>query len=299
MTNRRDFLRYAAAATASAATSFSVNAKQIDTLPRRPIPGTDESLAVIGYGNARAFSEGNMPLSRELLEIFLNHGGSYIDTSGNGRSTVGAIARERDAHEQLFLGTYIEGGDYASMRAEIAQLREEQGVAAVDLVLSRSPIDFGNRRDQYQRLKDDGLARYVGVGRPNKRFYPDMIDLINDQALDVVQVNYSMMEPEAADEILPLAAEQKISAVINRPFINGRYFELVKGHELPQWAADFDCASWAQFSLKYILAHPAVNCVLTETSNPRHAVDNLGAGFGRLPDADEQRRMADLIRSFM
>ena len=108
-----------------------------------------------------------------------------------------------------------------------------------------------------------------------------------------------IMEPEAADEILPLAQEKNMGVIINRPFINGNYFGMVNGQELPKWAAEFDCESWAQFSLKYILAHPAVNCVLTETSNPKHAVDNMGAGFGRLPDADERKRMEKVVRALM
>ncbi len=98
---------------------------------------------------------------------------------------------------------------------------------------------------------------------------------------------------------MTLDQEKDIAVIINRPFINGEYFRMVRGQALPEWAADFDCDSWAQFSLKYILANPAVNCVLTETSNPRHAIDNFGAGFGRLPDADERKRMAAVIRELM
>jgi aryl-alcohol dehydrogenase-like predicted oxidoreductase len=268
-------------------------------LPRRAIPGTDESLAVVGYGNARVFGEGDMDVSRELIDLFLEHGGSYVDTSGNGRNTIGTIMRERNAHDQLFLGTYINGEDLQSMRDEIAEVLNVQGGESLDLVLSRAPIDFGKRRDQYRQLKEDGLTRYVGVARPNKRFYAPMMELMNDAAVDLIQVNYSMMEPGAADEILPLAQEKNIAVIINRPFMNGDYFGMVRGQELPEWAADFDCDSWAQFSLKYILANPTVNCVLTETSNPEHAIDNLGAGFGRLPDADERKRMEAVIRELM
>ena len=93
--------------------------------------------------------------------------------------------------------------------------------------------------------------------------------------------------------------DKGVAVTINRPFINGEYFSIVRGKALPDWAADFDCYSWAQFSLKFILAHPAVNCVLTETSNPDHAAENLGAGFGRLPDEVTQQRMLELIRSFL
>jgi aryl-alcohol dehydrogenase-like predicted oxidoreductase len=299
MTNRREFIRYSGAAAVAAASPFPALAEQIQPMPKRLIPGTDESLATVGFGNASAFGDGDMELSRELMSVFLEYGGSYVDTSGNGRNTIGTIMRERDAQDQLFLGTYVTGKNANSMRDDISNVLETQGGGSLDLVLSRAPEDFGERRDQYQKLKEDGLTRYLGVGRPNKRFYPSMMELMNDGALDFIQVNYSMMEPEAADEILPLAQEKGIAVVINRPFMNGNYFGMVSGQELPGWAADFDCDTWAQFSLKYILAHPAVNCVLTETSNPRHAIDNLGAAYGRLPDADERKRMEEVLRALM
>ncbi len=299
MTNRRDFMQYSGAAIVAASTPLAAVAEQVRTLPRRAIPGTDESLAIVGLGNSNAFRQGDVELSRVLIELFLEYGGSYVDTSGSSRDTVGTIMREQDAHEQLFLGTYIEGEDLQSMRDEIARVLDVQGGDSLDLVLSRAPIDFGERRDQFQQLKDDGLTRYTGVARSNKRFYSSIMELMNDGALDFIQVNYSIMEPEAAEEILPLAQEKGIAVIINRPFINGEFFGIVREQELPEWAADFDCHSWAQFSLKYILANPAVTCVLTETSNPRHAIDNFRAGFGRLPDADERKRMEAVIRALL
>jgi diketogulonate reductase-like aldo/keto reductase len=91
--------------------------------------------------------------------------------------------------------------------------------------------------------------------------------------------------------------DKGVAVVINRPFVNGQYFPLVAGKPLPEWTADFDCESWAQFSLKFIISNPAVNCVITETSKVHHAVDNLSAGFGRMPDEETRQRMLSLIRS--
>ena len=111
-----------------------------------------------------------------------------------------------------------------------------------------------------------------------------------------MQLNYSFTEPDAEQRLLPLAADRDIAVIANRPFENGALFRRVKGKALPEWAQDFDCTSWAQFSLKYILAHPAVTCVIPATSNPKHLVDNMGAGIGRLPDETTRRRMRDLAR---
>jgi diketogulonate reductase-like aldo/keto reductase len=299
MIDRRKFI-YSLGSVALATTfTPGVSAQGSKALPRRKIPGSDESLAIVGLGNARAFGEADMEMSRELVRLFLDHGGSYIDTGWDARATVGKIMREYAAGEQLFLGTYIDGEDLPSMRTEIRQLLDIQGSESLDLVQTRAVNDFSQRRDEFTALKEEGYTRYLGVARNAEQYYPSMMKLMDEGAVDFIQVNYSIMEPEAASDILPLAQETGTAVIINRPFMNGDYFGLVRGQQLPEWAADFDCHSWAQFSLKYILAQPAVNCVLTETSNPEHAVDNLGAGYGRLPDIDQRRRMEDVIRALM
>ena len=294
---RREFLHLLSLAALAMVFPSGVDSSSRMALPRRVIPGTDESLAVIGLGNARAFYESEMATSRQLIRILLDHGGSYVDTGWDARETVGKIMHENDAHDQLFLGTYVEGEDLPAMRAEIRRLLHVQGGKSLDLVQTMSSEDLRMRHDEFTALKEEGLTRYVGVARYNERFYPAMMELMKDGVVDFVQLNYSIMEPGAANEILPLAQETGTAVVINRPFINGDYFNIIRGQELPAWVAEFDCSSWAQFSLKYILAHPAVNCVLTETSNPKHAIDNLGAGFGPLPDADERKRMEEVIRA--
>jgi len=262
----------------------------------RPIPGSAERLAIVGLGNAVPFRQGDIGLTGELVDILLERGGGYIDTSGPGRMTVGRVMASRNAHDRLFLGTYLESGDPVSMADEIKAVQDAQGGGQFDLVLSRDPAGFLARAGEFQRLKEQGVTRYVGVARHNREFYPAIIAALRERVVDFIQVNYSLLETEAAQEVLPLAREQGVAVIINRPFVNGRYFPLVSHRPLPQWSAEFDCTSWAQFSLKFILAHPAVTCAITETSKPRHAADNLSAGAGRLPDADMQGRMLDYIR---
>lgn len=296
VTNRREFMHYSAAAALAASMPATTGAAGQKTMATRTIPGTDEELAVVGLGNAKPFAAGDKERTGQLLDILMEHGGGYVDTSWRGRFTVGQVMRERQAHERLFLGTYLEGEDPQSLGDEIKAVQDAQGGGVLDLVLSREPAAYLARSDEFLRLKEDGLTRYVGVARQNERFYPPMMEAMRLGVVDFIQVNYSMLEPGAADQVLPLALEKKVAVIINRPFVNGGYFPLVNGRELPEWAAEFDCGSWAQFSLKFILAHPAVNCVITETANPRHAVDNLTAGVGRLPDAEAQQRMRKLIQ---
>lgn len=299
MLNRRDFVQAVGASFLAGALPRAVNASPPERLPHRPIPGTDESIAIVGIGNARAFHESDIALSRQLIDIFLEHGGSYVDSGWDGRKVLSRISYELDAQEQLFLGTYLEAEDLPSMRDEVQGLIDMQGGGPLDMVQIYSADELEQRYDEFLALREEGLARYFGVARYAKEFYPAMMKVMEEGLVDFVQFNYSIMEPEAAADILPLAQETGTAVIANRPFINGNYFDIVRDQALPEWAADFDCHSWAQFSLKYILAHSAVTCVITETSNPKHLVDNLGAGYGRLPDPDQQRQMESAIRALM
>ena len=299
MLSRRNFLQAMGAASLAGSWPARVYASRQEQLPHRPISGTDESIAIVGLGNARAFYESDMALSRQLIDVFLEHGGSYVDAGWDGRAILTRISRELDAQEQLFLGTYLDTEDLPSMREEVQGLVDLQGGGPLDMVQIYSAEDLEKRYDEFLALREEGLARYFGIARYAKEFYPAMMKAMEKGLVDFVQFNYSIMEPEAADDILPLAQETGTAVIANRPFINGDYFGMVRNQALPEWAGDFDCHSWAQFSLKYILAHPAVTCVITETSNPKHLIDNLGAGFGRLPDPDQTRQMEAVIRGFM
>ena len=210
---------------------------------------------------------------------------------------MGRLGQEKNATEQLFLGNYVDPGEEQGMRRQIAGIASAQGKSALDLIHTRNLGGFRSGHDAYRALKEEGLVRFIGVARSGAQNHDVMGRLIEDGLVDFIQVNYSLMEPEAGDRLLPLAADNGVAVNISRPFINGNYFGIVRGHELPEWAAEFDCESWAQFSLKFILSNPAVHCVLTETADPAHAIDNLGAGFGRLPDSDMQQRMLEHMRS--
>lgn len=284
-------MKQAGIATSALTLPWSVVANAQQQLPRRAIPGTDETLPIVGLGTGGVFFEGDVDASRGLMEILREHGGSYMDCLYGARTTVAQAINDLNAPDDFFMGAYVMGDTDKESRAAIAQLLELSGKDALDLCHAWNEFAVPNW-DLMRGWKDDGLARYIGVSRNAAKHYEDIIKLMNTGDVDIVQVNYSALETDAADVILPMAMDKGIAVNINRPFLNGDYFSLVSGHDLPEWAADFDCETWAQFSLKYILSHPAVNCVITETSNPEHAVDNIGAGFGRMPDEGQRKQIA-------
>ncbi len=299
MTSRRNFLKSSGAVVLSSAMPAVALAHDKLEIHSRPIPGTGETLPMVGLGNSRVFQEGNLEASRELIELFMSYGGSYIDTLGPSRFTVANIMQAHNLQSKLFLGTYLGTVQYDAMAEELEKVREAQGKDVLDLVLTYDFNEILAEPERYLRLKEEGLTRHLGVARHKLEFHEPMMQLMEAGVVDFVQVNYSLLEPEAGETVLPMAQEKGVAILVNRAFLNGDYFEVVRDRELPEWAAEFDCDSWAQFSLKFILSHPAVTCVLTETANPEHVVDNMAAGMGRLPDDAMRQRMLELVRSFV
>jgi len=263
----------------------------------RNIPGTDEGLAVVGLGNSNAFRQGHFETSRQLLTTFFDHGGRYVDCGGDSAYLVASVAGNLDHRDTVFLGSYFNGENAAESEAAIRRLRAINGGKPLDLIHT-VPEDGVPNWDVFRAWKDNGLTRFIGLARHNARYYEAIMKVMETGTIDFVQVNLSPLETEAEDRLLPMAMDKGIAVTTNRPFINGQYFSIVKGRPLPAWAVEFDCTSWAQFSIKYVLSHPAVTCVLTETANPRHLQDNLGGGFGRLPDEETRLRMRELVQSF-
>jgi len=295
MPNRRRFLQYTGSAGLTAALPKFVAATEQQRLPTRLIPGTSETLPIVGLGNSNAFRQGDLKVSQDLIELFRNRGGAYIDCSGSSRFAVGEVAQTINAGNDLFLGTYFTNKDASLDRQEADRVLALTGKKQLDLMHSYLEHAEPNW-DKFRRFKEEGLTRYIGIARHRKEFYETMMKMMHTGTVDFLQVNYSLLETEAEQRVLPLAQELGVAVTINRPFINGRYFQRVKGHTLPPWAADYDINSWAQFSVKFIVSHPAVNCVLTETANLKHAIDNIGGGFGRLPDQKVRQQMLQVIR---
>lgn len=271
------------------------------TLPVRNIPGTTEMLPVIGLGSTKPVrlieSEGPEPLE-SVMRMLLRYGGRLIDTAPRHEdldARFGKVLQKPEFRDALFVAVKInaEGRD-----AGIAQFRQTQrlfGRQTLDLVQIESITDLATHWPTLRAWKESGDARYIGVTVARESLYAPLEKFMRDEQPDFVQLNYSVAEYTAEDRLLPLAADRGIAILVNGPFMNGEYFSRVRDLELPDWTAEFDCASWAQFSLKYILGHPAVTCVLTETTNPGHMRENIEAGFGRLPDAATKKRMRDLL----
>ena len=296
--NRRKFLQDAGASAALATLPFHVLAQEAQgKMATRPIPSTGEPLPIVGFGNSGSFRANDYENSAKLLDTLRQIGGKFIDTGGNTQRPIGRYMKQFAAHDDLFLGTNISAQNAEADLQAITTARDLQGKDTLDLLQLQRPADFPAQWPRMQRWKEEGHARYIGIAATGSRFFDLFEALLQKGSADFIQINYSMMESESGERLLPLARDKGVAVVTNRPFLNGRYFSRVAEAKLPEWAADFDCHSWAQFSLKWILANPIVNCTLTETTKVQHAVDNLSAGLGHFPDAAERAKMQAFLRS--
>ncbi len=295
MTTRRDILAMVSAL--GVAGLGPVRSLAQERMPRRTIPSTGELLPVVGLGSSKVVSQvstsGPEALAAVLRALVAN-GGSVVDTwprNPDNDAGFGQVTSEPDLRDNLFITTKI---DQTGKAAGIEQFRRTQQLynrETVDLAQIFSLTDLDVQWPNLKDWKAEGHARYIGVTVSQYRLYAQLEDFLQRETPDFVQMNYSITERRAEERLLPMAADQGLAVLINRPFMNGSYFDRLEGHPLPEWAAEFDCTSWAQFSLKYILAHPTITCVLTETSNPLHMEENAQAAFGRLPDAAARARM--------
>lgn len=264
---------------------------------RKPIPASGEPLPVIGLGTARRYDTASATL-RETLERFVGAGASVVDTApsyGNAESVIGELAAATGVRDALFLATKVGAIGREAGRAQIEESFRRLRTERIDLVAVHNLRDVDTQLGTLRALRDEGRIRYLGITTSSSAQYADFERVMQRERLDFIQVDYALDNRDADARILPLAAERGVATMANLPFGRGRLFRAVQGRSLPEWAADFDCTSWAQFFLKYIVSHEAVTCAIPGTAKPEHAIDNAGAARGRMPDGAERRRMERFV----
>ena len=270
----------------------------------RTIPSSGEKLPVIGLGTWQAFDVDVTSDSRrqlgDVLSLFVRLGGRVIDTSpmyGRAEEVIGDLPAALGIRDKVFLATKVwtrgkENG-IKSMERSMTLLRAKK----IDLMQVHNLVDVQTQLATLREWKSQGRIRYLGITHYEAGAFDDVEKIMRSEKLDFVQINYSIMEREAEDRLLPLAQERGIAVIVNRPFGGGDLFSRTRSKPLPDWAAEFGCRSWAQFFLKWIVANSAVTCAIPATSKPRHLEDNMMGGTGQLPDAKMRQRMVELVSS--
>lgn len=268
------------------------------TMHRRRIPSSDEKLPVVGCGTWRTFDVGARPEARaplaEVLRILFAAGGSVIDSSpmyGSAEGVVGDLLAAAGTRDKAFLATKVwtSGRDrgVAQMRRSMALLETDR----IDLMQIHNLVDWRAHLSTLEDWKAEGRIRYIGITHYTESAHDDLERVMREERWDFVQVNYALDDRAVERRLLPLAAERGIAVIVNQPFGGGGLLRRLLSRSLPAWAGEIGCTSWAQLLLKFVLANPAVTCVIPGTGKPEHMRDNVQAGFGAYPDAALLKRM--------
>ena len=294
---RREFLSLAAGigclpfACASAATPAVLE---------RPIPRSGERLPVVGLGTAIVFDIGEDAARRAerraVIRTMIEGGARLIDTApsyGTAEVVVGDLLAAMGAREKIFLATKVRVASREDTLVEMQQSLKRLRTGKVDLMQLHNARDPDTDLRTLREWRDKGFTRFIGITHSQPGANDRVAEIMRREKPEFVQINYSLAERSVEERLLPLARDTGTAVLVNLPFGRGRLFSAVRGKSLPEWAGEFDAASWGQFFLKYLLANDAVTCVIPGTDKPEYMVDNLGAGRGRLPDAAMRKRMLE------
>lgn len=286
------------AATAEAAPGAESRAPAAPLLSK-PIPSTGEALPVVGLGSWITFNVGTDPAGRDasyqVVRAFFDEGGRLIDSSpmyGSSQPVIGeALSRLR--HPQtLFSAEKVWVGDGARGAAQMEASRSFWGVPRFDLMQVHNLLAWEQHLPRLLELKAARRLRYVGITTSEGRRHAEIERVMRQHPIDFVQLSYNLLDREAEERLLPLAAERGIAVLANRPFREGALLQKLSRHPLPGWAAEIGCRHWAQVALKFAVSHPAVTCAIPATSRVDHLRQNMAAARGPMPDASLRRRMA-------
>jgi aryl-alcohol dehydrogenase-like predicted oxidoreductase len=273
----------------------------------RIIPSSGEALPAIGIGTARRYdvttAEEKAPI-RDTLRDFPKLGGKVIDTApgyGAAEAVTGELVKELGIRDQLFLATKVSvrGTDAAP---GIAQMEESFSRLHTDHIDLMQVWNLGGTATLLPVLRDMQRAkkiRYVGVTTSSDQQYPALETLMQSEKLDFIQIDYAADNRNAAERILPLAKDKGVAVLVNLPFGRTRVFQNVLNTPVPDFAKEFQAATWAQLFLKYILANPAVTCVIPGTAQVKYVEDNTAAMRGTLPTAEHLKKIEALVAKAM
>ena len=300
--NRRQFLGLTGAIAAGLLLPRHVLA--LSTQIRKAIPKSGEMLPVIGMGTSRTFDSNNdsemLLRLRQVTQTFFDMGGGMIDSSpmyGSAQEVIGQMLPLVKGNKNLFSATKVwtDGKDEGIEQME--KSRKLWGIKNFDLMQIHNLVDWETHLETLKKMKAEGKIRYIGITTSHGRFHSVLNDILKKQDFDFVQLSYNIANRDVESPLLSIAQDKGIAVIVNRPYQRGDLFRHVRGKALPTWAKDFQCDSWGQYFLKYVVSHPAVTCAIPATTKVKHMKDNMQAGYGSLPTAKQRIKMLKYFES--
>jgi len=291
---RSTFLQLAGAALA-AGPALAQTGPRMQT---RKIPSTGQDLPVVGCGTWQTFDVGDSPAERaprtEVLKVLFEAGGSVIDSSpmyGRAEGVVGDLLAEAGTRDKAFLATKVWTQGHEAGIAQMTESLRRFRTDHVELMQIHNMVDWRVHLPTLRAWKQEGRIKLIGITHYTESMHDELEVILRREKFDFVQINYALDDRGVERRLLRAARENGVAVIINQPFGGGGLLRKLLPRPLPAWAGEIGCTSWAQILLKFVLAQPAVTCVIPGTGRPDHMRDNAQAGFGSYPDRDLLQRM--------
>lgn len=303
--SRREILQLCGIAGLGLATTPSLlSFSQKETMGQRVIPGSGEKLAMVGLGTWQTFDIGNsqteLEIRKQVLAKMYESGGTVIDSSpmyGSSETVVGKAASQLESQDKFFYATKVWTSGKQSgidqMNSSLSKMQRK----TMDLMQIHNLVDWETHMKTLRSWKEEGKIRYWGLTHYVDSAHSKLENIIKAEKPDFVQFNYSISSRNAEKSLFETCRKNEVATIINQPYDSGNLFRKVKGKELPSWASDYGIASWGQYFLKFILSNKDVTCVIPGTSNLKHVIDNMGAGYAALPNNTGREKMAKYLKS--
>ena len=303
--SRRNLIKWTAGASLVASGHWSHLLAYQGPVIKTTIPSSGQQVPAIGIGTVKFRGDpgsAEIQVFRETLDIFHRAGGRLVDTSpnyGNSEAVLGNLMKDLGIRDELFVATKVDRELKDAGIERMGSSMQRLGGEQIDLMQVHNLRGTDIQLENMQALKGEGQIRYVGITTHTSRQYEEFEASMRKHKLDFIQVNYSLADRGANERILPLARDNGVAVLVNRPFGKGRLFQAVGDTQLPDWAAEIDAKSWGQVFLKYVVSHPAATIPIPGTSKPHHATDNMGALYGRLPDQELRAEMEQFMDAIL
>ena len=283
---------------------FAANGKKSEYI-LKSIPKTGEKIPVIGMGTSRTFNVGQSTALRDeriqVLKVFFEMGGTVIDSSpmyGSSPEVLGYALKKLGVPKDLFAATKVWTSSAEEGKRQFKESMKDWGLKDFELYQIHNLVGWQEHLEILRKYKDEGKIRYIGITTSHGRRLEEFRSIMKKEPLDFIQVTYNLEERwNDNDQTLRIAKDKGIAVLANRPFQRGDLFERVKGKKLPEWAKEFDCETWSQFFLKWVVSHPSITCAIPATSKVEHMKENMGALQGRLPDENMRKKMLTHFQS--
>ena len=265
-----------------------------DLVPSVRIPVLGQGTAGMGSSTSGSGEKEEIAALRAGIDLKMTH----IDTaerysSGRSEELVGEAIKPYH-REDIFITTKV-GRNHLRYDDVVASMKgslDRLGLDYVDLYLVHWPnpnVSLEETMRAMEHCADEGYTRFIGVSNFSSSLLAEAQSYLKEHRLVADQVHYSLLNQEAAGELLPYCRENNVILIAYSPIEKGRLTK--PGYSILDTLAEKYGKTQAQVSLNWLISQNGV-ITIPKAAKLEHVKDNIGAVDWRL-SAEDLRRLGE------